>query len=106
MRRAQALHKGLVVGVEFLQHLGWAHKLLVVVRNSLQPGNVSYRVDGYAADLANAFGYGIGNVEYLGCMFVEKQVVVAEMLPIHVPVKVLGLEVEGKGVGNKRVQHA
>ena len=106
MRRAQALHKGLVVGVEFPQHLGRTHKLLVVVRNPLQPGNVSYGVDGYAADLANTLGYGVGNAEYLGRMFVEKQVVVAEMLAAHVPVKVLGLEVEGKGVGNKRVQYA
>jgi hypothetical protein len=39
-------------------------------------------------------------------MFVEEKVVVAEMLAAHVPVKVLGLEVEGKGVGNKRIQHA
>src|ERR1035438_2593998 len=41
MRRAQALHKRLVVGVEFPQHLGRTHKLLVVVRNPLQSGNVS-----------------------------------------------------------------
>jgi hypothetical protein len=39
-------------------------------------------------------------------MFVEEKVVVAEMLAVHVPVKVLGLEVEGKSVGNKRVQYA
>jgi hypothetical protein len=39
-------------------------------------------------------------------MFVEKQVVVAEMLAAHVPVEVLGLEIEDKGVGNKRVQYA
>src|ERR1017187_2041689 len=105
MRSAQALYKGLVVGVEFPQHLGWAHKLLVVVRNPLQPGNVSYGVDGCAADLANTLGYGVGDAEYLGCMFVEKQVVVAEMLPAHVPVEVFGLEIEGKCVGNKRVQY-
>jgi hypothetical protein len=39
-------------------------------------------------------------------MFVEKQVVVAEMLPAHVPVEVFGLEIEGKGVGYERVQYA
>jgi hypothetical protein len=36
-------------------------------------------------------------------MFVEKQVVVAEVLAAHVPVEVLGLEIEDKSVGNKRV---
>jgi hypothetical protein len=28
------------------------------------------------------------------------------MLPVHVPVKVLGLEIEDKGIGNKRVEYA
>jgi hypothetical protein len=39
-------------------------------------------------------------------MFVEKQVVVAEMLAAHMPMKILGLEIEDKGVGNKRIEYA
>jgi len=39
-------------------------------------------------------------------MFVEKKVVIAEMLSAHVPVEVLGLEVKSKGVGYERVQYA
>ena len=63
----------------------------------------SYGVDGCAAHFANTLGYGVGDAEYLCCMFVEKQVIVAEVLAAHVPVEVFGLEVEGKSVGNKRV---
>jgi hypothetical protein len=44
--------------------------------------------------------------EYLGRMFVQKQMVVAEMLSAHLPMEVFGLKVERKGIGHKRVQHA
>ena len=65
MRRAQALHQGLVVGVEFEQHVCAAHKFLVVVGNTLQLGDVADGTNRCAADLAHPLGDIVGDVENL-----------------------------------------
>jgi len=82
VRRPQALHKSLVIPMEFFQHLGWPYKLLVVVHNALKPGNVSDRADRGATDLAHSLGDGVGDAENLGGMFVEKKVVIAKCCPL------------------------
>src|SRR6185312_17352038 len=46
----------------------------------------------------------VGGSEELLALFVEQQVIVAEMWAAHVPVEVLRLDVEREGVGQDAVQ--
>ncbi len=55
-----------------------------------------------AADLAHALGQWVGHGEDLIALLVEQQMVVAEVRTAHVPVEVLGLEVDGEGIGKQR----
>jgi len=57
-----------------------------------------------AADLTDALGDGVGGGENLVCLFVEHQVIVAEVRAAHVPMEVLRLDVERVGVGEDRVE--
>jgi hypothetical protein len=59
-----------------------------------------------AADLAHALGDVVrGRQDLLG-LLVEHLVVVAEVRPRHVPVEVLGLEIEREHVGQQRRERA
>src|SRR5262249_20977026 len=49
-------------------------------------------------------GYGIGDRVDLVGLLIEKQMVIAEMRPADVPMKVLGLEIERKYVGQQSIQ--
>ena len=67
--------------------------------------NVANGTDGCATYLAHPFGNGVGDVEYLRGMFIEEQMIVAEVRPAHVPVEVFGLEIKGKCIGQQGIQH-
>ncbi len=81
------------------QHLLRIHEILVVVRYPLETSYVSYGTQGCSTDLSNAFRDVVGHSEDLLCVLVEQQMEITKMLPSHVPVKVLGLEIERKHVG-------
>src|SRR5262245_56923047 len=57
-----------------------------------------------ATDLAHAFGDRIGGGEDLGRLLVEEQMVGAKMRAAHVPMEILGLDVEREGVGQQGVE--
>ena len=59
---------------------------------------MSDRSQGGSAQLADALGDGIGHRIDLVGLLVQQQVIVAKMRPAHVPVKVLGLQIERKDV--------
>jgi hypothetical protein len=63
------------------------------------PGDVADRAKCPTADLAGSLGDLVGHREDLSCVLIQEQVVVAEMLPAHVPVEILVLHVERKHVG-------
>src|SRR5580698_7713589 len=106
MRGAKALDEGLVVAVELKQHVAGGHKLLVVIGDALQLGDVADGADGGATYLANALGDGVGDGKNLIGVLVEQKVVVAEMGSAHMPVKVLGFEIKSEGIGKQCVEHA
>ena len=70
----------------------------------LQLGDMADRAERGAADLADPFGHVVGGAEDVGGLFVEQQVVVAEMRPADVPVEILGLQIEREAVGQKPVE--
>ncbi len=104
--RTQAFDQGLVVGVEFEQHVARRHEFLVVVVDSLQAGDVPDGADGGAADFAHALCDVVADREDLRALFIEQQVIVAEMRTAHVPVEILRFEVKRKDIGQNRVQNA
>ena len=73
--------------------------LLVVVAQPLVSGDVANRAQGRAADLAGAFRDVVRHREDLIPLFVQQQMVVAKVSPGHMPVKILGFQIERERVG-------
>src|SRR5690606_14107104 len=69
----------------------------------LQPGYLSYRSYGQPPELPHPLRDRIGHGEDLVGLLVQEKMVVAEVRPAHVPVEVLGLEVECEDVGQNEV---
>src|SRR4029077_1868771 len=83
------------------QHVLRAHILGVVVQNALQAGDVADGTDGGASDLPRPCGDGVGGSEYLIALLVQQEVIVAEVRTRHVPVKILGLQVQREEIGEQ-----
>ena len=97
----------LLIVVEKLgQHINRRDEFRVVVLQPLMLCDVPDRVDRGPAKLASALGDIVGHGEDLLRLFVKQQVVIAEVLPAHVPVKILGLQVEREYVGKEFPQRA
>ena len=101
---AQAGRQRLVVVTHLGQHVGGFHVLGVVVQHTLGACDVADRAQRAAADLADAFGQRVGHREQLLGLFVEHQVIVAKVRAAHVPVEVLGFQVEREHIGQHAVQ--
>src|SRR5581483_5245930 len=104
VRLAHRLGHGLVVVHELAEHFDRLHEVFVVIANALVLGDVADRAQRQSADLAHALRKLVGGPENLLGLFVEEQVVVAKMRAAHVPMEILGFEVERKGVGENAVQ--
>src|SRR5689334_20128754 len=59
-----------------------------------------------AADLPHPLGDVIDHREQLVSMLIEKEVVVTEVRATHVPVEVLGLDIDREHVGHQGVERA
>src|SRR5262249_21222146 len=94
--RAQPDNKLLVISAEFRKHVVRAHRVLVVVAESLMPRNFANGAECVGADLPSPFRNRVCHGEDLVSLLVEQKMIVAEMAAVHVPVKILGLEVERK----------
>src|SRR5262245_50383427 len=93
VRLAQARDELLVVVTQLGEHVVGRDEVGVVVENALQAGDMADRAQCGAADLADALGERVGGGEDLITLLIEQQMVVAEVRPGNVPVKVLGLQV-------------
>jgi hypothetical protein len=102
--RAHTQEQCLIVLPKFAQHIGGSHELRIVVGDSLQTSYVSDGSDRRSTDLADPFGYVVGDGEYLASVIVKKQVVVAKMSSAHMPMEVLGLEVKGEYVRKQGIE--
>src|SRR5215469_18721685 len=80
------------------------HRALVVVAESMMPRNFADGAECVGADLPSPFGNCVCHGKDLFSLFVEQKIVVAEMAAVHVPVRILGLEVERKYIGQKASQ--
>jgi hypothetical protein len=95
-------HRGrdmLVVFHQFAQHLAWRHIVVVIVLDGLVLADVADRPQRDAAELAHPFGQLVGGGEDRIRLFVEHDVIVMEVSAADMPVKILGLHIERKGIG-------
>src|SRR5262249_55978163 len=90
---AQARRELLFVGTQLSEHVVGRDEIGVVIENALQTGDVADRAQRGAADLADALGDRVGGGEDLIALLIEQQMVIAEVWPGNVPMKVLGLQV-------------
>ena len=98
MHLAQDRHQPLVVVAQLGQHVLRIDVVGVVVGQALVARDISDRMQGQPADLAGALGDRVGHGEDLFALLVQEQVVVTEVVPAHMPVEILGLEIERENV--------
>lgn len=106
MRLAQPHGQGLIVFAKFGKHIERLNVIRVIVEYALLTRDLTDRSKGGATDLPHAFRYVIGHAKELVGLLVEQQMIIAEMGSAHVPVKVLGLEVEREDVRQDRIHCA
>src|SRR5882757_6485599 len=88
-----------VVVSKLSEHTGRRHEFGIIVEQALQTTDLADGAQCRPIDLAHALGDWIGRREDLCALLVEKEVVVPEVRARHVPVEVLGLNIEGEHVG-------
>src|SRR6201999_4304749 len=94
----ELLDKVKVVLAQLLQHSLRTDEFRIIVANALTARDIADRTQGRCADLADAFCDIVCRTEDFGTLIVQHQMVVAEMRTGNVPMKILGLEIEGKAV--------
>lgn len=92
-----------VVVSKFGEHVHRRNEISVVVQNALQAADMPDRTQCRASDLAHAFGNGVGRSEDLVTLLVEKKVIIAKVRTGHVPMKILGLQIQAKHIGKTMI---
>jgi hypothetical protein len=104
--RSHAQDQGFLVLAKLAQHIFRCHKLRIVVRDALQPSDVSDGTDGGPTNLTNTLGDVVSHSEDLIAVIIEQKVVIPEVRTTHMPMKVLGLQVEGKYIRKQGIKCA
>src|SRR5580698_807367 len=103
---AQTAHQVFVVFTQLGEHVVGLNVVGVVVLDSLQASDMSDRANRRLAELADALGNRIAHGEDLVALLIQQQVIVAEVRAAHVPMEILGLEVQGEDIGQDGVHRA
>src|SRR5262249_45137624 len=93
-----------VVGEKLFEHAFRRHKVVVVIFDSLVSRNFSDGMQRASIQLAGALSNRVGHREYLSGLLIQQQMVVTEIRAVHVPVKILSLDVNRKDVREKTLQ--
>src|SRR6267143_7035624 len=106
VRLAQTRGQRFVVLGQLSDHVLWIDIVCVVIEHALKTGDVTDRLDRQSANLSNSFRDRVGHGEKLVAVFVKKQVIIAEVWTAHVPVEILGLQIEREHVRQNCVHGA
>jgi hypothetical protein len=90
-----------VVIAKLLDHLLRANSFFVVVFQPLILRDIADRADRRAADLPRSLGDRIGYGEDLRRLLVEQQMIITEVAPADMPVKILRFHVKRKHIGKQ-----
>src|SRR5262249_31449041 len=99
-------HQLLVVVAQLREHVERRDEVRVVVEHALQPADVADRAQRGPADLAHALGDVVGGGEDLLALFVEEEMIVAEVRAGHMPMEIFGLQVKCKHDGKQDIERA
>ena len=102
MRGAQESGKLAVVGMKLSNHVLRADGFLTVIFEALVLRDVANGVKRSAAELARALGNIVGHGKDLVGVLIEQEMIIPEVTPRHVPVKILRLDIEGENIGEQR----
>jgi len=91
----------LVVGAKLPQHLLRTNPFFIVVFQTLMLRDIADGAKRGSADFARPLGDIVSHGEDLRRVLVEEQVVIAEVAPAHMPVKILRLHVKREHVGQQ-----
>ena len=103
MRFAQPAGEITIVFPQLRQHVERLDVGGVIVFHALHFSDLAGRTQRRPANLADAFRHRIGHGEELVGLFVEEQVIIAEMGPAHVPMEIFCLQVDRENVGEERI---
>src|ERR1700731_2734546 len=98
MRFAHVCRQLLVVFAQLCKHVRWRNEIGVVIQETLQAANMTDRTQRRSADFTDTLGDWVGGGKDLLGLFVEQKMIVAEMRPRHMPMKVLRFHVERKHI--------
>src|ERR1700733_8854903 len=106
MHVAHALRQHRVIVPEFGYHVERCNGFSIVVDDALETRNLPDGANGWASELPRPLGNGVRHRENLLALIVEHQMIVPEMRARHVPMEVLGFEIQRKHVGEQRYQRS
>lgn len=95
-----------VVLRQFRKHIEWLDVFGIIIEHALSARDFSDRMQCKSPELANAFRNDVCHGEELFCVFVEKQMIIAEVVPAHMPVKIFRFHVQGEHIGKDCVHGA
>jgi hypothetical protein len=104
MRLAHVPRQYRIVISKFSDHVERLNVLSIVVSDTLKARDLPDRANGCASEFSSSFSNGIRHGEYLAALVVEHQMIITEMGPGHMPVKILGFEVQRKRIRKKQLQ--
>src|SRR5580704_9184173 len=102
MRLTHAVSQYRIIVAKLSYHIERLDVFGVVIRDTLKAGDLPDRSNGCAAYLPGSFSNGIRHREYLVTLVIQHQMIIAEMRARHMPVKVLGFEIQGERVREKQ----
>ena len=95
-----------VLLAQLCEHIERRHVFGVVVQNALQTRHMGDRAQRSPAQLSHAFRDKVRRrVELVG-LLIEKQVIVAEVRSLDMPMEVLRLEIQREEIGKERIECA
>ena len=94
MRFAETCGHGFIVICQLSEHVQWFDVFGVVIAHSLSTRDLPGGMQRKPAELANSFGNHISNGKKLLSMLVKEQVIIAEMMSTHMPVKIFRFQVQ------------
>ena len=103
---AHAEDQSFFVLVQLGKHVLSGYEVGVIVRNSLQPRNVTDGANCRSADFSNSLRDVVGHGKQLVSVLIEQQMIVAEVRTTHVPMEVLGFEIKAEHVCQQCIQGA
>ncbi len=106
VRGPQTSGKLRIVFPQLRQHVQGINIFCVIIKDALNPGDMPNGSECRPPNFAHALCYRVSHRVKLIRVFVQQQVAIAKMRAAHMPVKILGFNVECKDIGENGIHCA